>query len=117
MDKEIVKSSTITIEVGRNKDNMPVEILWHSSDAPPQYPKQDAKAMLLAFFDRESQDTLKMDLWTMDMQVEEMDRLMFHAFRTMTDTYFRATGNKELAEQMQNFVQYFGEKTQIIKAK
>jgi gliding motility-associated protein GldC len=117
MDREVVKKSTITIDVGLNKDNMPVEIKWKSSDAPPSVPMQDAKAMLISFFDRPTRDTLKMDLWTLDMQVEEMDRLVFNALRTMADTYFRATNNKELAENMQQFCQYFGEKTAIIPVK
>ena len=114
MDREVVKKSTITIDVGLNKDNMPVEIKWKSSDAPPSVPMQDAKAMLISFFDRPSRDTLKMDLWTLDMKVEEMDRLVFHTLRTLADTYFRASNNKEMAENMQQFAHYFGQKTEII---
>jgi gliding motility-associated protein GldC len=115
MDNNIVKTSTITIEVGLNKENMPAQILWQSSDAPPQYPKQDAKAMLVSFFDRPSEDVLTMNLWATDMQVHEMDKLMFFTLREMGNAYFKATGNRELAESMQNFVQYFGEKTEILK--
>ena len=75
---------------------------------------QDSKALLLSFFDRQSKDTLKIDLWTVDMQVAEMDRFFFQTLRSLADTYFRATQNKELAADMQRFVQYFGEKTEII---
>ena len=114
MDREVVKKSTVTIEVGLNKENLPVEIKWKTSDAPTSVPMQDAKAMLISFFDRPSRDTLKMDLWTVDLQVEEMDRLIFHSLRSVTDTYMKATNNKEMAEQMQQFVRYFGEKTGII---
>lgn len=114
MDREVVKKSTITIDVGLNKDNMPVEIKWKSSDVPDSVPMQDAKAMLVSFLDRSTKDTLKMDLWTLDMQVDEMDRLVFHTLRTMADVYFRATNNKELAENMQQFTHYFGQKTGII---
>jgi gliding motility-associated protein GldC len=114
MDKNVVKKSKIEIEVGLNKDNMPIEILWQSSDAPPSVPKQDAKALLLSFLDRPSRDTLKIDLWTTDCQVEEMDRLVYYTLRSLADTYFRATNNKEMAEQMQQFTRYFGEKTKII---
>ena len=48
------------------------------------------------------------------MQVIEMDRFFFQTLRAMSDTYFKATQNKELAADMQRFVQYFGEKTEII---
>jgi gliding motility-associated protein GldC len=114
MDRTVVKKSKIEIEIGLNKDNLPVEMFWKTSDAPPSVPMQDAKAMLLSFLDRPSKDTLKMDLWTMDMQVDEMDRMMFYTLRSLADTYFRATNNKDLAEQMQQFAQYFAEKTEII---
>jgi hypothetical protein len=33
----------------------------------------------------------------------------------MADTYQRATQNNQLANDMQKFVNYFGEKTEIIK--
>jgi hypothetical protein len=57
---------------------------------------------------------MKIDLWTTEMQVIEMDRFFFQTLRAMADTYFKATQNAELATAMQQFVQYFGEKTQII---
>ena len=114
MDRVVTKQSSINIEIGLNKDNMPVEIKWQSSDAPPSVPKQDAKAMLLSFLDRPTKDTLKIDLWTVDMQVDEMDKMMFNTLRSLADAYFRATNNKELAEQFQQFVHYFGQKTEVI---
>ena len=114
MNPEVVNKKKIEIEIGLNKANFPVEILWRSSDAPASYPVQNAKAMLISFLDRESKDTLKIDLWTKDMEVAEMDRMMFHTLRSLADTYFKATNNRELAEQMQHFAHYFGEKTEIL---
>jgi hypothetical protein len=32
----------------------------------------------------------------------------------MADTYYKATQNAQLASDMQRFVQYFGEQTEII---
>ena len=70
--------------------------------------------MLVSFFDKESRDTLRIDLWTTEMQVMEMDRMVYHTLRGLTESYFKATGNKELCAQMQQFAQYFGEKTEVI---
>jgi gliding motility-associated protein GldC len=70
--------------------------------------------MLLAFFDRDSLDSVKLDIWTKDMQVVEMDRFFFQTLRAMADTYYKATQNTELAAAMQQFVHFFGEKTEII---
>ncbi len=96
---------------------MPVEIEWASADAPAGPAPQDAKAFLLSIFDKDSKDTLRIDLWTRDMQVIEMDRFMFQTLRALADTYYKATQNAALASDMQRFVQYFGEQTEIIPKK
>ncbi len=115
MAKDSVKSrSRITVDVGLNADNMPVEMKWSSSDNPKGASPQPCKAMLLSLFDEQSKDTLKIDLWTKDMQVVEMDRLFYQTLRALSDTYNRATGNTELANQMQQFTFYFGQATGAI---
>ena len=110
----IKKTSEINIRIGLNEQNVPVKIEWKADDHPNGEGFQESKAMLISFLDRETKDTLKMDLWTKDMQVMEMDRFFFQTLRAMADTYHRATQNSDLATDMQRFVQYFGEKTEII---
>lgn len=115
MDKEqVTKSSGIQIRVGLNAENIPVHIDWRADDDPAGKGPQECKAMLISLFDKESKDTLKIDLWTKDMQVVEMDRFFFQTLRALADTYFRATQNARLAADMQRFVQFFGEETEII---
>ncbi|RMF32114.1 MAG: gliding motility protein GldC [Bacteroidetes bacterium] len=107
-----MKTSDITIRIGLDKDKRPVDIRWKSSDGQPEF--QPCKAMLLSLFDRNSLDTLKIDLWTTDMQVMEMDRFFYQTLRALADTYYKATQNAQLATDMQRFVHYFGEKTGIL---
>ncbi|MEO0040949.1 MAG: hypothetical protein RL329_397 [Bacteroidota bacterium] len=114
MDKKIKKTSEIKIKVGLNEEKMPVQMTWSSSDNAQGAHPQECKAMLLALFDKDSKDTLKIDLWTKDMQVSEMDRFFFQTLKGLADTYYRATQNKELASVMQQFAGYFGEQTEII---
>ncbi|MEM1320460.1 MAG: gliding motility protein GldC [Bacteroidota bacterium] len=114
MSKEVVKSSKISIEIGLDAENVPVKMEWQSDSNPAGAAPRECKAMLLSLFDEESRETFKIDLWTTDMQVIEMDRFFFQTLRAMADTYYKATQNKELATDMQRFVQYFGEKTEII---
>ena len=107
-------TSRIQIDVKLNEEKFPEAIEWSASDNPSGATSQVAKAMLLSFFDDETKDTLKIDLWTTEMQVVEMDRFFYNTLRALTDTYFKATGNKELATEMQQFVRHFGEQTQIL---
>ncbi|MCB0546035.1 MAG: gliding motility protein GldC [Phaeodactylibacter sp.] len=114
MSTEIKKTSDIKITVGLDEKNIPAKITWEAEDNPNGKGAQEVKAVLISFFDRETKDTLKIDLWTQDMQVIEMDRFIFQTLRAIADTYHRATQNKGLANEMQRFVTYFGEKTEII---
>ncbi len=110
---EIVKSSDITIRVGLNAQNVPVKIEWGASDRN-EGQLEECKAMAVALYDKEHRETLRIDLWTKEMQVLEMDRFVYQTLRSLTDSYLRATQNKELAEQMAHFVQFFGETTEIV---
>lgn len=109
----VKKSSEIKVRIGLDDKNVPVRMDWGADDANGGE-MQECKAMLLSIFDKKNQDTLKIDLWTTEMQVQEMDRFFYQTLRGLADTYFRATQNKELAADMQRFMQYFGEKTEIL---
>jgi gliding motility-associated protein GldC len=110
----IVKTSEIKIRVGLNAENTPSKMEWMAEDNPGGAQWSETKAMFLALFDKENKDTLKIDIWTQEMQVLEMDRMVYQTIRALADTYFKATQNTELANQMQQFAQFFGEQVEII---
>lgn len=109
--KNIVKKADIVLTVGLDAENIPTTIEWTGENSESAKP---CKAVLLSLFDSEYKDTYKIDLWTTEMQVQEMDRLMYQTLRGLADTYFKATNNKELANQMQRFAQFFAEETKIL---
>ncbi len=108
-----MKTSKITIQVTLGEDRIPEKIEWSASDQ--QGETHEAKAMLLSIFEKPSKETLKIDLWTKELQVVEMDRFIFNTLRGLADTYSRATSNQKLATSIRQFVQYFGEETEILK--
>lgn len=114
--EKLAKTSQIRITVGLDDKNVPAHLEWEADDSPNKGKPDACKAMLLALFDKESLDTVKIDLWTKEMQVHEMDRFFFQTLRSLADTYYKATQNRELAVDMQKFVHYFGEKTGIIES-
>lgn len=107
-----MSKSTIAIDIELDDQKMPIGI---SMKDPSQ--NVECKAMMLAFFDKKSKDTLRIDLWTKEMQVLEMDKFFFESLRSMADTYVKATRNQELGNEFQKFVHYFGEKTGIVSEK
>ena len=113
MSKPVAKSSEIRIKVGLDEKGVPVQMDWMAEDGKNEK-WQQSEAMLLSLFDPTTLDTLKIDLWTTQMQVGQMDRMMYQTLKALADSYFRATQNREMASQMQQFAQYFGEKTEVV---
>lgn len=101
----------INIKIGLDKQNMPEKIIW---DATDNEKPQECKAMMLSLFDKDHRDTYKIDLWTKEMQVVEMDRMMYQTLKALADTYFKATKNNKLASQMRQFAEFFGEETKSV---
>lgn len=114
MKGKATKNSKIELTVELGEDGIPARITWIAPGNPNGPGEQECKAMMLSVFDKESKDTLKIDLWTKDMQVVEMDRFVYQTLRALADTYQRATQNTALANDMQRFAVYFGEQTEIV---
>ena len=112
-NNKVVKNSHITIRVGLDANNVPTKIEWQAEDSPDTPEFKPCKAMLLSLFDQDYRDTYKIDLWTSELQIGEMNKFMYQTLRGLADTYHRATNNTEVANDMQKFVQYFGEQTEV----
>ncbi len=109
-----MKKSKITITFEMDDKNVPEKITWESSDDPNQSGKKSAKGMLLSFFDEQDLDTMKIDLWTKDMKIDEMNLFMFQTLASLSDTFFNSTKNTELANEMRSFVHHFGMQTKVL---
>ena len=101
-----MKTSTIIIDVNLNEDKVPEGITWRASDSTIEN-AQKAKAMMLAFWDSAEKTALRIDLWTQDMMVDEMNDFFYQTIMTMADTYNRATKHNELVEEMKKFAHEF----------
>ncbi len=100
--------STITINVRLNDEKVPQEINWHASDSTTE--AQQAKAMMVAFWDGADKSALRVDLWTKDMMVDEMADFYFQAFMGMAESYDRATHDHELVTDIRTFAKAFQQK-------
>jgi gliding motility-associated protein GldC len=107
-----MKKNRILIEVELDDNKFPDVIRWNSAQDTENF--KNSKAFFLSIFDKTDKDTLEIDLWTKDMQVIEMDRFVFQTLNSLSEMYFRATKNDQLANEMKSFAMYFGEKTKII---
>jgi gliding motility-associated protein GldC len=111
-NNEIVKTAKINFDIHLDKENLPVSIKWEADDADVDG-KQEAKAVVLALWDGLQQNALRIDLWTKDMNVEEMNQFLFQTLATMADTFERATDNKEVADDIREFSHQLGHKLDV----
>jgi len=100
--------SKIAISVYKEADRIK-KISWQADDSPEANAK-DAKAMILALWDAQSRTSLRIDLWTQDMTVDDMNDFFFQTFLSMADTYQNATGDKNLMAEIKIFAQQFADK-------
>lgn len=103
----------VRINVELDKDNVPSTIEWEAEDAGLDGPTE-CRAMLLALWDHRNKDTLRLDLWTRDMTVDEMKIFFHETLRTMADTLEKSISDERIAGDMRDFCDYFAEKMQIV---
>ena len=101
-----MKQSSINIDVLLDEGKIPSTIQWTASDSTANTPNQ-AKAMMLAFWDGSDKTALRIDLWTKEMMMDEMADFFYQTLMTMADTYKRATQNEELTSDMKKFAKDF----------
>jgi len=102
--------SSIHIQVQLDENKMPSEINWSAPDNKPENARK-AKAFLLSLWDGSDKAALRIDLWTKDMMVDEMEDFFYQTLMTMADTYNRATRHEDLASEMKNFAKSFFKKS------
>ncbi|MEL6485015.1 MAG: gliding motility protein GldC, partial [Bacteroidota bacterium] len=68
-------TSEIKLTVGLDENRVPEELHWSAQDGGIE--NEQAKAMMLSVWDSQNQESLKIDLWTKDMPVDEM-KVFFH---------------------------------------
>jgi gliding motility-associated protein GldC len=101
--------STITVEVILDDQKVPQEINWRATDSTADEAQQ-ARAMMVSFWDSAEKAALRIDLWTKQMMVDEMADFYYQTFMTMADTFHRATKNTELVGDMKTFAADFYKK-------
>jgi gliding motility-associated protein GldC len=115
MEEKVVKTSEIGIKVGLNENNLPIGMQWTATDG--NIKNSDTKAMFLSLWDPKEKNTMKIDLWTKDMSIEEMKQFFHQTLLTMADTFERATAEKNICEDLRDYCYHFAEKMEIMPEK
>lgn len=106
-------SSTIELTVELDENRIPEKLNWTAQDGGIN--NEEAKAMMLSVWDAKTQETLRIDLWTKEMPVDEMKVFFHQTLVAMSNTFNRATQDEKMTATMKDFCDYFAEKLELKK--
>ena len=106
--------SKIVLNVELDENRVPETLHWTAQEGG--ITNEEAKAMMLSVWDSKTKESLRVDLWTKDMPVDEMKVFFHQTLSAMTDTFERATNDAKMSETMRDFCDYFAEKLELKKS-
>jgi gliding motility-associated protein GldC len=93
-----MRKSTINFTVHLDQKNIPEKILWDATDKP-ESGLSETKAISVALWDEKEKNTLRIDLWTKDMPVDEMKRFYIDCIGGIAQSILSATGDEAMANE------------------
>ena len=106
-------TSEIKFKIGLDENKVPETIEWNAEDGGIE--NSEAKAIMISVWDHLKKDTLRMDLWTKEMPVDEMKQFFHQTLVSMASSFERATDDHKMSATMRDFCDYFAEKLELKK--
>lgn len=107
-----MQESNINIRVVLDENKVPEKLFWKADDAENTQEKEMA-AFFLTLWDPKENNSMRIDLWTKEMLVNDMFQFFYQNILFMADAMRRATGEEEVAMNMEDFAEFFAEKTRL----
>ena len=107
-----MSKKNISIDVDLNDSNIPTSIEWKADDLDSA-DSIKCRAMILSLWDHSKKDTLRLDLWTEKMTVDEMKIFFHQTLTSMAETLERSIADERIAGDMRDFCAHFAEKMEI----
>ena len=109
-----MKESEIKIKISLDANKVPEQIYWTAEDAGEV--NQKSEAILMSLWDAEKQNSLRIDLWTKDMRMNDMFIMYHQTLMGMASSLEKATGEDKLAGALRDYCGFFAEQTKILTA-
>jgi gliding motility-associated protein GldC len=94
-----MKHSSIRFEIDLDNTNVPEQIQWDATDKP-ESGLADTKAISIAIWDTQQKNTLRIDLWTKEMPVDEMKRFYVECIGGLSQSVLNSTGDEYMSNEM-----------------
>ena len=106
-------TSEIKFLVELDENRVPEKLMWSAQDGGIE--QEEAKAIMLSIWDSKAKESMRIDLCTKDMLVDEMKIFFYQTSVAMSETFKRATDDEKMADTMKDFCDYFAEKLELTK--
>ena len=110
-----MSNSKLIFDLELDVNNVPQRITMNSSDK--QAEGVHLKSLMVAGWDSKTKETLRVDLWTKNMMVNEMFIMYHQTLMSMANTLEKSTGHDKLAGALRDYCEFFAEQTKIIDKK
>ena len=110
------RESEINFKIKLDENQVPESIEW-TAEGSEKDQKSISKAINLAIWDEEENNTLRIDLWTKGMMVDEMKMFFYQTLVTMADNFQKATGEDEIVEDLRDYCAHFADKMKLEQMK
>ena len=101
------QSLKFNIEIDEN--HLPLTISMESKDVD----EKNIKALMISAWESTKKQTLRVDLWTKDMPINEMFVMFHQTMMGMASSLERSTGHNRLAGALRDYCEFFAEETKI----
>ena len=99
-----MNASEINFKIDLDDQNVPEYIQWKASDSG-KHEFEETKAISIALWDENQKNTMRIDLWTKDMPVDEMKRFHIDCIGGLAQTILNSTGDEFMAAEMNTLCQ------------
>lgn len=93
-----MKKSMIAFEIDLDQNNLPEKITWRASDS--KNAENNTKAIAISLWDPFQNNTMKIDLWTKDMRIDEMDKFLVDTLGGLAQSMLTATGDSYISNSI-----------------
>ena len=93
-----MRNTEINFKIDLDENSYPEKITWRASDA--ENVLNDSKAISLNVWDHNQQNTLRIDLWTKEMMVDDMKKFFIDCLGGLAQTIQNSTGDTYLSGEV-----------------
>tara|TARA_Y200000002_G_scaffold9753_1_gene8020 strand:- start:213 stop:536 length:324 start_codon:yes stop_codon:yes gene_type:complete len=103
---------TLKFEVELDENNLPNSIKMLEEKASNS--SIDLKALMIGGWDAKKKETLRVDIWTKDMPVNDMFIMYHQNMMGMATSLEKSTGQNKLANALRDYCDFFAKETKIL---